>query len=79
MIFDLKTNIHHRDDHRMHKFGFLKMLHTLTFIADTDKAAINDLYMRAQRHYFALSRLAFLFKFKRAPLIIATDLYLSKY
>ena len=78
MIFDLRVSIDNLPGNKMHKYDFLKMISTLDFISNDDKTYINDLHMRAQRHYFALCRLAFIFKFKRAPLIIATDLYLSK-
>ena len=79
MIFDIQVSLHKStNNNQMHKYDFIRMICKLQFINMDDKTYIMGLHMRAQRHYFALCRLAFIFKFKRAPLIIATDLYLSK-
>lgn len=78
MIFDLHVSLHNSpNNNKMQKYDFIRMICRLDFINMDDKVYIMNLHMRAQRHYFALCRLAFIFKFKRAPLIIATDLYLS--
>lgn len=78
MIFDLHISLHNSpNNNNMHKYDFIRMICRFAFVNMDDKVYIMNLHMRAQRHYFALCRLAFIFKFKRAPLIIATDLYLS--
>ena len=78
MIFDLHVSLHNSPNkNKMHKYDFIRMICRLEFINMDDKTHILNLHMRAQRHYISLCRLAFIFKFKRAPLIIATDLYLS--
>ena len=78
MIFDLHVSLHSSpNNNNMHKYDFIRMICRFDFVNMDDKVYIMNLHMRAQRHYFALCRLAFIFKFKRAPLIIATDLYLS--
>lgn len=78
MIFDLHVSLHNSpNNNKMQKYDFIRMICRLDFINMDDKVYILNLHMRAQRRYFALCRLAFIFKFKRAPLIIATDLYLS--
>lgn len=79
MIFDLQVSLHNNtsNNNKMQKYDFIRMICRLDFVNMDDKTYILSLYTRAQRYYFALCRLAFIFKFKRAPLIIATDLYLS--
>jgi len=79
MIFDLHVSLYNNtsNNNKMQKYDFIHMICKLAFVNMDDKTYILSLYTRAQRHYFALCRLAFIFKFKRAPLIIATDLYLS--
>jgi hypothetical protein len=54
------------------------MVSGLTFISDEVKKYITNLHIRSQRHYSTLSRFAHIFKMKRAPIIMNTDLYLNE-
>ena len=80
MIFHIKTsnNASPSPIGILTKFAHFSMVIGLTFISDEVKTYIENLHIRSQRHYSALCRFAHIFKVKRAPIIMNTDLYLNE-
>jgi hypothetical protein len=48
------------------------------FVTENIRTQILEIISKAQRHYRAISRLAYLWKFKRAPLQVTADLYMNE-
>ena len=48
------------------------------FITGNIQTQILEIISKAQRHYRAISRLAYIWKFKRAPLQVTADLYMNE-
>ena len=78
MIFQIRSNNHRPPDSHLNKFEYFKMLTYMTSISADVKSYATELYIRGQKHYNALCRFAYLFKLKRSPVRIDTDLYLNK-
>lgn len=78
MIFHIKTSNNASQIGILTKFAHFSMVIGLTFISDEVKTYIENLHIRSQRHYSALCRFAHIFKVKRAPIIMNTDLYLNE-
>lgn len=78
MIFHIKNRNNPSPTGILTKFEHFSMVIGLTFISDEVKKYIANLHIRGQRHYSALCRFAHIFKVKRAPIIMNTDLYLNE-
>jgi len=78
MIFHIKTSNNASTIGILTKFAHFNMVNGLTFIADEVKKYITNLHICSQRHYTALCKFAHIFKMKRAPIIMNTDLYLNE-
>jgi ribosomal protein S18 len=78
MIFYIKPTKFDVTSSLLTKFEFFKMMLTLVILPEESKLYTRDIHIRAQRHYTALCKFAYLFKFKRSPIRIDTDLYLNK-
>lgn len=59
------------------KFLFIEKVLNNMFFSDEHKKKIVQLFSKVQKAYRSFNRLAYLWKFKRAPLSIETDLYLN--
>ena len=78
MIFHIKTSNNPSPTGILTKFEHFSMVNGLSFISDEVKKYIANLHIRSQRHYSALRKFAHIFKAKRAPIIMHTDLYLNE-
>jgi len=78
MIFHIKTANNLPPTGILTKFEHFIMATGLAFISDDVKKYISDLHIHSQRHYAALRKFARIFKVKRAPIIMKTDLYLNE-
>ena len=78
MIFHIKTSNNVSPNGILTKFEHFSMATGLSFISDEVKKYIANLHIRSQRHYNALRKFAHIFKAKRAPIIMNTDLYLNE-
>jgi len=69
-------------NHRFHgglfyKFDVLRKIYSNLFLNEKWKSDILDLFCKTQRLYHAFSRLAFLWKWKKAVIKIETDMFLE--
>ena len=78
LIFHIRSNRHTPPDSHLNKFEYFKMLTNMMSISADVKSYATEIYIRGQKHYNSLCRFAYLFKLKRAPMRIDTDLYLNK-
>jgi len=66
-----KINVHK-------KFEYWKHLIENTFLSEMQREYASIIFSKIQQTYYAFSKLAFIFKFKRAKTVITTDLYLNE-
>ena len=59
------------------KFGYVKRILDDAFLLPGEKTKFLDAFCKAQRTYHAMSRFAFLFRWKKAPYRITVDLILN--
>jgi hypothetical protein len=59
------------------KLAFLNEVFENTFITQAQRDEFIECFCKVQRTYNALSRLAYRFKFKRAPIQISNDIYMN--
>ncbi len=78
LIFHIRSKIHIPPDSHLNKFEYFNMLTHMKSLSADVKLYATDIYIRGQKHYNALCRFAYLFKLKRSPVRIDTDLYLNK-
>lgn len=78
MIFNISSYQSGKKTGWLNKFEHFKMVEHLSFVTEDVKKHVKQIHIRSQRHYYALCKFAFLFKLKRAPVIMQTDLYLNE-
>ena len=69
------------DMHDFIKHKFSELENTILrniFVTENIRTQILEIISKAQRHYRAISRLAYVWKFKRAPLQVTADLYMNE-
>lgn len=64
-------------DSTRNKYAFLQSVLQNPFFTQSQKDEFLDIFILVQKRYFALSRFAYLWKWKRAVLAIDTDLFLN--
>ena len=62
---------------KVSKFFILQKLLKNMFYSDDMKEKIHEIFYKIQRTYYGFSRLAYIFKFKRANIPIKTDLFMN--
>jgi hypothetical protein len=60
------------------KYDFLKELQQNPFLKEESKKEIRNIFYQCQKVYFAFSKLAFSYKWKRSKIVIDTDLGLNQ-
>ena len=63
--------------HLRNKYQFLKYVFANKCLTEIEKSAFLDVFQKVQKRYFTFSRLAYLWKWKRAYITIDTDLFLN--
>ena len=61
-------------DTNLKKYEFFLSLYENPFYGKETKTSILETFMKAQTHYHALNRFAYIWKIKRAPTSVSTDL-----
>lgn len=59
------------------KFNYFKNTLDNTFINKNTKEEFLDIFCKAQKYYHVMNRLVFMYKWKKAPIRMATDLFLN--
>ena len=84
LLYQYITYLHYYDDisnkilYRKNKFKKLKNMLDNIFISESMKETILVVFSKTQRTYYAFSKLAYIYRFKKAKTMIKNDLYLNE-
>ena len=84
LYYQYITHLHYYDDisnkilYRKNKFKNLKNMLDNIFISESMKETILGIFSKTQRTYHTFSKLAYIYRFKKAKTMIKNDLYLNE-
>jgi hypothetical protein len=84
LYYQYITHLHYYDDisnkilYRKNKFKNIKNMLDNIFISESMKETILSIFSKTQRTYYAFSKLAYIYRFKKAKTMIKNDLYLNE-